>query len=68
MIGWIDEGREVDAVYIDFSRAFDTVSHNIPLGKLMKCGIDEQCGELRTDWLAELKGLWSVVQNLVGSL
>jgi len=29
MIGWIDEGREVDAVYIDFSRAFDTVSHNI---------------------------------------
>jgi len=24
MTGWVDEGRAVDAVYLDFSKAFDT--------------------------------------------
>ncbi|PKU47486.1 rna-directed dna polymerase from mobile element jockey-like [Limosa lapponica baueri] len=28
MTGWVDEGRAVDVVYLDFSKAFDTVSHN----------------------------------------
>jgi len=41
MTGWVDEGRAMDAVYLDFSKAFDAVSHNILLGKLRKCGLDE---------------------------
>ncbi|GAB0207135.1 mitochondrial enolase superfamily member 1 [Grus japonensis] len=44
MTGWVDEGRTVDVVYLDFSKAFDTVSHNILIGKLRKCGLDE-CGQ-----------------------
>jgi len=37
MTGWVDEGRAVDVVYLDFSSAFDAVSHNILTGKLRKC-------------------------------
>jgi len=39
--GWVDEGRAVDVVYLNFSKAFNTVSHNICLGKLRKRGLDE---------------------------
>jgi len=31
----------VDVVYLDFSKTFDTVSHNVLLGKLRKCGLEE---------------------------
>jgi len=41
MMGWVDEGRAVDVVYLDFSKAFDTVSHNSRIGKLRNCGLDE---------------------------
>ncbi|PKU29355.1 rna-directed dna polymerase from mobile element jockey- hypothetical protein [Limosa lapponica baueri] len=29
MTGWIDEGRAVDVLYLDFSKAIDTVSHSL---------------------------------------
>ncbi|NXU46088.1 RTBS polymerase, partial [Drymodes brunneopygia] len=32
MAEWVDEGRAVDIVYLDFSEAFDIVSHNILIG------------------------------------
>jgi len=41
MTGWVDEGRAVGVVYLDFSKAFNTVSHDILLGKLRKCGLEE---------------------------
>jgi len=41
MTGWVDEGRAVDVVYLDFSKDLDTVSHDILLGKLRKYGLDE---------------------------
>jgi len=41
MTGGVDEGRAVDVVYLDLSKAFETVSQNILLGKLRKCGLDD---------------------------
>jgi len=51
MTGWVDEGREVGVVYLDFSKAFDIVSHNILLGKLRKCGLDEWSVRWIENWL-----------------
>ncbi|GAB0179864.1 mitochondrial enolase superfamily member 1 [Grus japonensis] len=51
MTGWVDEGRAVDVVYLDFSKAFDTVSHNILIGKLRTCGLDEWTVRWVENWL-----------------
>ena len=36
----VDEGRAVDVAYVDFSKAFDTILHNIVLEKLAAHGLD----------------------------
>ncbi|PKU47469.1 rna-directed dna polymerase from mobile element jockey-like [Limosa lapponica baueri] len=53
MSGWIDEGRMVDVVYLDFSKAFDTVSHSILIGKLRKCGLDERTVRWIENWMKD---------------
>ncbi|KAJ7400527.1 hypothetical protein BTVI_104637 [Pitangus sulphuratus] len=50
MAGWVDEGREVDNVYLDFSKAFDAVSHRILTGKPKKCGLDERSVRWMKNW------------------
>ena len=35
-VSWVDGGRAVYVVYLDFCNAFDTISHNILVMKLRK--------------------------------
>ena len=49
--GWVDKGTAVDVVYLDFSKAFDTVSHNILVDKLRIYWIDECTVRWTENWL-----------------
>uniref|UniRef100_A0A8C3GNI6 Reverse transcriptase domain-containing protein n=1 Tax=Cairina moschata TaxID=8855 RepID=A0A8C3GNI6_CAIMO len=47
----VDEGKAVDVVYLDFSKAFDTVSHSILLKKLAAHGLDWRTLHWVRNWL-----------------
>ena len=47
----VDEGKAVDVVYLDFSKAFDTVSHRILLQKLAVRGLDRYILSWVRNWL-----------------
>ena len=46
----VDEGKAVDVVYLDFSKAFDTISHSI-LQKLAVRGLDRYTLGWVRNWL-----------------
>ncbi|RMC05602.1 hypothetical protein DUI87_17687 [Hirundo rustica rustica] len=47
----VNAGKAVDVVYLDFSKAFDTVSHSILLNKLAACGLDKSTLCWVRNWL-----------------
>ncbi|KAK4823485.1 LOW QUALITY PROTEIN: hypothetical protein QYF61_002549 [Mycteria americana] len=47
----VDEGKAMDVVYLDFSKAFDTVSHSILLEKLAAHGLDGWTLRWVKNWL-----------------
>ena len=47
----VDEGKAVAVVYLDFSKAFDTVSHSILLEKLAAHGLDRHTLCWVKNWL-----------------
>ncbi|KAK4817892.1 LOW QUALITY PROTEIN: hypothetical protein QYF61_002061 [Mycteria americana] len=62
----VDEGKAVDVVYLDFSKAFDTVSHSILLEKLAAHGL----GGCTLRWVKNCLDGWAqrVVVNGVKSI
>ncbi|CAM5102982.1 unnamed protein product [Eretmochelys imbricata] len=49
--GSVDEGKAVDVLFLDFSKAFDTVFHSILTSKLKKYGLDEWTIRWIESWL-----------------
>ncbi|CAM4679970.1 unnamed protein product [Lepidochelys kempii] len=49
--GSVDEGKAVDVLFLDFSKAFDTVSHSILASKLKEYGLDEWTIRWIESWL-----------------
>ncbi|CAM4553819.1 unnamed protein product [Lepidochelys kempii] len=49
--GSVDEGKAVDVLFPDFSKAFDTVSHSILASKLKNYGLDEWTISWIESWL-----------------
>ena len=47
----VDEGKAVDVVYLDFSKAFDTVSHRLLLGILAARGLNRYTLLWIRNWL-----------------
>lgn len=43
----LDNGKPVDAIYLDFSKAFDTVCHERLLAKLKSYGVTDEVN----DWI-----------------
>ncbi|CAM4377561.1 unnamed protein product [Caretta caretta] len=49
--GSVDEGKAVDVIFLDFSKAFDTVSHSILVSKLKKYGLNGCTTRWVESWL-----------------
>uniref|UniRef100_A0A670HPH4 Gypsy retrotransposon integrase-like protein 1 n=1 Tax=Podarcis muralis TaxID=64176 RepID=A0A670HPH4_PODMU len=49
----VDEGNAVDVAYLDFSKAFDKVPHDILVKKLVKCGLDYATTQWICNWLTD---------------
>ena len=62
----VDKGKAVDVVYLDFSQAFDMVSHSILLGKLAARGLDRYTVLWIRNWL-EGRAQWVVVNGVKSS-
>uniref|UniRef100_A0A803T918 Reverse transcriptase domain-containing protein n=1 Tax=Anolis carolinensis TaxID=28377 RepID=A0A803T918_ANOCA len=50
---WVDSGNAVDVAYLDFSKAFDKVPHDLLANKLVKCGLDKTTVRWICNWLSE---------------
>ncbi|PKU33784.1 rna-directed dna polymerase from mobile element jockey-like [Limosa lapponica baueri] len=68
----VDEGKAVDVVYLDFSKAFGTVSHSILVEKLAARGLDSSTLHWVKNWLEDwaqrvvvngVKSSWQLVTS-----
>ncbi|CAM5078228.1 unnamed protein product [Eretmochelys imbricata] len=64
--GSVDEGKAVDVLFLDFSKAFDTVSHSILVSKLKKYGLDGCTTRWVESWL-DCRAQWVVINGSMSS-
>ena len=65
---WVDSGKVVDIVYLDYTKAFDLVSHQILLEKLHLLGFDRQLVHWLSDFLVGRSMSVSVAGNVSRSV
>lgn len=62
MLSLTDEERAVDIIFVDLSKAFDTVPHQVFIDKLLKYGLGGQAVGWTENWLGpEGSGQWGNV-------
>ncbi|CAM4549252.1 unnamed protein product [Lepidochelys kempii] len=66
IIGSVNEGKAVDMLFLDFSKAFDTVSHSILASKLKTYGLDEWTIRWIESWLGH-RAQWVVINGSMSS-
>ncbi|CAM4394956.1 unnamed protein product [Caretta caretta] len=64
--GSVDERKAVDVLFLDFSKAFDTVSHSILVSKLRKYGLEECTTRWVESWL-DCRAQWVVINGSISS-
>ncbi|CAM5163122.1 unnamed protein product, partial [Eretmochelys imbricata] len=64
--GSVDEGKAVDVLFLDFSKASGTVSRSILASKLKKCGLDECTIRWIESWL-DHRAQWVVINGSMSS-
>ncbi|CAM4552168.1 unnamed protein product [Lepidochelys kempii] len=64
--GSVDEGKVVDVLFLDFSKAFDMVSHSTLASKLKKYGLDEWTISWIESWL-DCQAQWVVINGSMSS-
>ncbi|CAM4419121.1 unnamed protein product [Lepidochelys kempii] len=64
--GSVDEGKAVDVLFLDFSKAFAMVSHSILASKLKKYGLDEWTIRWIESWL-DCWAQWVVINGSMSS-
>ena len=55
MFSLYDRSRAINILYIDFKKAFDKVPFKRIMGKIKGCGIIDEAGDWREDWLTGTK-------------
>jgi len=58
----VDEGKAVNVIYLDFSKAFDTVPHSILMEKLTAHGLDGRPLHWVKHWLDSM--IFKIFSNL----
>ncbi|CAM4705653.1 unnamed protein product [Lepidochelys kempii] len=64
--GSVDEGKAVDVLFLDYSKAFDPVSHSILASKLKKYGLGEWTIRWIESWL-DCRAQWVVINGSMSS-
>ena len=64
MIKKLESGKQIDALYLDFSKAFDSLSHGLLVKKLSKYGANDATTKWMTSYLAGRKLQVRVGQTL----